>query len=73
MARFVPPGFVMVYAPRDEDELKVVMGIVKAAVWWVGGTDLEDAIEAKGRLDMVQEEREEEVCQLPSLVRKMRD
>jgi hypothetical protein len=74
LARFVPPGFVMVYAPRNEDEVEVVVGIVKAAVWWVGGTDLEEPLEEKkGRLDVVQEGREDEVCQLPSLVRKMRD
>ncbi|KAF2431102.1 hypothetical protein EJ08DRAFT_670182 [Tothia fuscella] len=44
LARFVPPGFVMVYAPRNEEEVDVVMGIVKAAVWWVAGTDLEERI-----------------------------
>jgi hypothetical protein len=37
-AKSVPPGFVMVYAPRDERELEVVMEIIRAAVWWVGGT-----------------------------------
>ncbi|EKG19270.1 hypothetical protein MPH_03133 [Macrophomina phaseolina MS6] len=36
-ARFVPKHFVMVYAPRDEDEVETVMRIVGAAVWWVSG------------------------------------
>ncbi|KAH0558582.1 hypothetical protein GP486_004761 [Trichoglossum hirsutum] len=40
--RFVPSGFVMVYAPRDAEELKVVMEIIRAAVWWVSGWALED-------------------------------
>lgn len=35
--RFVPREFVLVYAPRTEDEVETVMGIVGAAVWWVGG------------------------------------
>lgn len=34
---YVPTGFVMVYAPRWEGEVEVLMEIVKAAVWWVGG------------------------------------
>ncbi len=43
LARFVPPGFVMVYAPRDAAELAAVRDIVKAAVWWVGdGEDCDD-------------------------------
>ncbi|KAF2088887.1 hypothetical protein K490DRAFT_6820, partial [Saccharata proteae CBS 121410] len=36
-ARFVPRHFVMVYAPRNEEELDVVMRIIGAAVWWVSG------------------------------------
>jgi Family of unknown function (DUF5519) len=40
LTRFVPSRFMMVYAPRDEDELRVVLGIVKAAVWWVGGVEV---------------------------------
>ena len=35
--RFVPGGFVMVYAPRDEAEIDIVMEFVKAAAWFVGG------------------------------------
>jgi hypothetical protein len=38
--KIVPPGFVMVYAPRDEKEVACVMQIIRAAVWWVSGTDL---------------------------------
>ena len=34
---WVPRGFVMVYAPRTKDDIKVVMDIVRAGAWWVGG------------------------------------
>ena len=34
---WVPRGFVMVYAPRTKEEIKVVMDIVRAGAWWVGG------------------------------------
>lgn len=36
-SRFVPRHFVMVYAPRDEAEVEIVVRIVGAAVWWVSG------------------------------------
>lgn len=70
LARFVPPGFVMVYAPRNEEEVEIVMGIVKAAAWWVGGVDVDG--KGEGRLQTI--EGGEEVvsgtgCQLPGLVR----
>ena len=35
--RFVPAGFVMVYAPRDEGGVETVMRIVRAAAWFVSG------------------------------------
>jgi len=35
--RFVPAGFIMVYAPKTEVEVEIVMEIIRAAVWWVGG------------------------------------
>ncbi|RAH48263.1 uncharacterized protein BO95DRAFT_357474, partial [Aspergillus brunneoviolaceus CBS 621.78] len=38
--RIVPPGFVMVYAPRDAEELDCVLEIIRAAAWWVSGTEL---------------------------------
>ncbi len=37
LTRFVPPTFLMVYAPRDELELKIVLEIIRAAAWWVSG------------------------------------
>lgn len=37
---WVPKGFVMVYAPRGRDEADVLMEIVKAGAWWVGGVEL---------------------------------
>lgn len=33
--RFVPAGFVMVYAPRDPREVEIVAEVVRAAVWFV--------------------------------------
>lgn len=40
LERFVPGGFVMIYAPRDDDELKAVLEIVRAAAWFVGGEEI---------------------------------
>lgn len=37
----MPAGFVMVYAPKDEGELGVVLEIVRAAVGWVSGKSCE--------------------------------
>ena len=37
----VPAGFVMVYAPKTEDELSAVMDIIRAACWWVGSVELQ--------------------------------
>jgi hypothetical protein len=34
-----PKGFVMVYAPRNEDELRTVECIVNGAAKWISGTD----------------------------------
>ncbi|KAH7080540.1 hypothetical protein BKA63DRAFT_246361 [Paraphoma chrysanthemicola] len=38
--RFVPKEFVLIYAPRDEAEVDVVMSIVAASIWWVSGIDV---------------------------------
>ncbi|KAI9840883.1 MAG: hypothetical protein M1838_003870 [Thelocarpon superellum] len=46
LANFVPLGFVMIYAPRDQTELDVVMAIISAAIWWVGGQTTEKLAEA---------------------------
>lgn len=37
--RFVPGGFMMVYAPRDESEVDMVLRMVKAAAWFVEGCE----------------------------------
>ncbi|KAL1954249.1 hypothetical protein VTO42DRAFT_1482 [Malbranchea cinnamomea] len=37
--RFVPPGFVMIYAPRTVGELECVTKIIHAASWWVSGME----------------------------------
>ncbi|KAF1988418.1 hypothetical protein K402DRAFT_300979, partial [Aulographum hederae CBS 113979] len=39
-SRFVPGGFIMVYAPRTEEEVGTVMEILRAAVWWVGDVEV---------------------------------
>ena len=36
----LPAGFVMVYAPNDESQIGVIMEIVRAGAWWVGGVGL---------------------------------
>lgn len=51
--RFVPKEFVMVYAPRDEKDIRTLMTIVSAAVWWVSGVNVgcgEDVGGGDGRL-----------------------
>lgn len=45
--RFVPGGFVMIYAPRDNQELEVVMEIVRAAAWWVGGEEVKSFVDER--------------------------
>ncbi|KAL2828501.1 hypothetical protein BDW59DRAFT_50051 [Aspergillus cavernicola] len=40
VTRIVPAGFVMIYAPRSEEEVKVVGEIIRAAAWWVSGKEL---------------------------------
>ncbi|KAK3080278.1 hypothetical protein LTS18_002661 [Coniosporium uncinatum] len=41
LSRFVPAGFIMVYAPRDMKEVEVVSKIIAAAVWWIGGVNVD--------------------------------
>ncbi|GAB7339002.1 hypothetical protein MBLNU457_5668t3 [Dothideomycetes sp. NU457] len=48
MERFVPSGFLLVYAPRAEDEIKPIMEIVRAAAWWVAGHEVEFSNEVNG-------------------------
>jgi len=38
--RFVPKEFVLIYAPRDDAEVEVVIKIVAASIWWVSGIDV---------------------------------
>jgi hypothetical protein len=53
--RFVPKEFVLVYAPRDQAEVEVIMGIVAASIWWVSGVDVHGE---KNREDVEDAERE---------------
>lgn len=39
-APLLPYGFVMVYAPADDSDVGILMEIVRAAGWWVGGVCL---------------------------------
>lgn len=41
--RFVPVGFLMIYAPRTEEEISVVMEIILAGVGWVSGERLDES------------------------------
>lgn len=41
--RFVPVGFLMIYAPRTEEEVGVVMDIVLAGIGWVSGERLDES------------------------------
>jgi hypothetical protein len=38
--KIVPASFMMIYAPRDEEELNTAIEIVRAAAWWIGGKEL---------------------------------
>jgi hypothetical protein len=38
--KFAPSGYVMVYAPRNEDEVNIVRKIVKAGAIWFAGVEL---------------------------------
>lgn len=38
--RLLPAGFVMIYAPQDKAQIGVLIEIVRAGAWWVGGVGL---------------------------------
>ena len=38
----VPRGFMIIYAPRDQAELREITDIIRAAAWWVSGVGLRD-------------------------------
>ncbi|KAJ3517573.1 hypothetical protein NM208_g14687 [Fusarium decemcellulare] len=40
----VSPDFVMVYAPRDDEELQVICNIIEAAIWYTVAEDVEMGI-----------------------------
>lgn len=42
VARLVPDNFVIIYAPRDEEEAQVVLRLIRAAAeYMTGNRDLE--------------------------------
>lgn len=76
LKRFVPMGFVMIYAPRTQEEVEIVRRIVGAAVWWVGGVDVEEKF-GEGMGDILEELEEGEEgqwvdpgCSMPKVVRE---
>jgi hypothetical protein len=38
--KFVPREFMLVYAPRDEEEVEVIAKVIAAGIWWVSGIDV---------------------------------
>ena len=66
----------MVYAPRNEEEVEVVRKIVAAAVWWVGGVDVdqkfgEDAEERLSEVEMEgrrKETNDQRSCQVRGMM-----
>ncbi|KAK2739545.1 hypothetical protein FQN55_009421 [Onygenales sp. PD_40] len=46
--RFVPPTFVLIYSPRNLEELRCITQIIYAASWWVSGIDLRKPVTARG-------------------------
>lgn len=75
LARFVPQGFVLVYAPRTEEELQITRKILGAATWWVGGVDVDEKFGKEAVETMDEDERNSQLrwdaCQLPEFVKKM--
>lgn len=69
MKRFVPAGFMMVYAPRDEAEFKVIEEVVAAACWWIGGVDVH-ANEEKGAIEPARTEKRVDCLDGPTLALK---
>lgn len=55
--RFVPAGFVMIYAPRTMEELQCVIQIIHAAAWWVTG--MEPRCKASARITAALEAQRE--------------
>lgn len=51
--RLLPGGFVMIYAPRTDQDVDTIIEIVKAGAWWVGGVDLA-VMRQRGYLKCVQ-------------------
>ncbi|RSL70669.1 hypothetical protein CEP51_006352 [Fusarium floridanum] len=37
----VSPDFVMIYAPRDDEELQVICNVIEAAIWYTVAEDIE--------------------------------
>ncbi|MCJ1249355.1 hypothetical protein MMC30_006578 [Trapelia coarctata] len=46
---WVPKGFTMVYAPRNQEEVEILTEVVRAAGWWVGGCMLQACLEKRDK------------------------
>ena len=49
--QWVPNGFVLVYAPKNSEEIAVVMEIIRAAGWWVGGRQLNSGLKGERKAE----------------------
>ncbi|EUC39665.1 hypothetical protein COCMIDRAFT_10268 [Bipolaris oryzae ATCC 44560] len=47
--KFVPREFMLVYAPRDDEEVEIVTKIVAASIWWVSGINVSGDTEGPRR------------------------
>lgn len=45
MKKYVPREFIMVYAPRNREELEAVCRIIEAAAFWVSGERFQMTVE----------------------------
>ena len=57
--RYLPAGFIMIYAPAKEEEIETVVRIVRAAAWWVGGLVLGEG-KVEGQLGELVDARDED-------------
>jgi len=51
LKRFVPKEFVMVYAPRNREELEVVCRIIEAAAFWISGESYQMVVEVDEKIE----------------------
>ena len=52
MKKYVPREFIMVYAPRNREELNAVCRIIEAAGFWVSGERYQITVEPDSLLEV---------------------